>query len=288
MESESVGFEKVVLWMNKPLIYIGGVPVTLGGLSSAFLILLISVFVSVFIQRILVRRLLQTGHLKSGAVYAIGRMVQYSIIVLASVLAVQCVGLNLGSLAVVFGFLSVGIGFGLQNITSNFISGLILLFERPIAVDDFVTVDSHVGTVKEINMRASLIETPDNIRIIVPNSKFIEGNVTNWTHGNSQVRIHCKVGVAYGSDILKVKEALLKVAANDPDVLKEPQAQVRFSSFGDSSLDFELLVWIDTPALQEHIRSQINYAIDAAFRENGIQIPFPQRDLHIRSSNVSF
>lgn len=285
---ESTGLGDVARWINKPLFRIGDSPVTIAGIGSAGFIFFIAFFLSMIVQRIIVAKLSRASRLKSGAIYAIGRVVHYLIIVFAAILAAQCVGLNLGSLAVVFGFLSVGIGFGLQNITSNFISGLILLFERPIAVGDFVTVDDQRGTVRQINMRSSLIETLDNVRIIVPNSKFIEGNVTNWSHGSTNVRIHCKVGVAYGSDTSKVKETLLEVAAGNKDVLERPAPAVRFVGFGDSALDFELLVWIVEPEMQYVIHSDINFAIDAAFREAGIQIPFPQRDLHIKSSEVSF
>jgi len=288
MRLQSAGLEGVVKWMNRPLFYIGGSPVTFGGVGSAIFIILIALFLSALIQKVIISKLSRASRLKSGAAYAIGRVVHYLIVILATVIAAQCIGLNLGSLAVVFGFLSVGIGFGLQNITSNFISGLILLFERPIAVGDFVTVDEQRGTVKQINMRSSLIETLDNVRIIVPNSKFIEGNVTNWSHGSTRIRMHCPVGVAYGSNVPAVKEALLNVALGHKDVLKEPPPVVRFLGFGNSSLDFELLVWIDAPENQYAIHSDINYKIDDIFRESGITIPFPQRDLHIKSSEVTF
>ncbi|MFT5206777.1 MAG: small-conductance mechanosensitive channel [Candidatus Omnitrophota bacterium] len=285
---QSVGLGGVAKWINKPLFYISGSPVTLGGIISAILIIFAALFISALIQRIIRSKLSKTSRLKSGVIYAIGRVAHYLVVILAAIIAAQCIGINLGSFTVVFGFLSVGIGFGLQNITSNFISGLILLFERPIAVGDFVTVDGQRGTVKQINMRSSLISTLDSVSIIVPNSKFIEGKVTNWTHGSPKVRIHCPVGVSYGSDIAKVKEALFEVATQHKSVLNKPLPDVRFIGFGDSSLDFDLLIWINEPEKQEPIRSDINYAIDAAFRQTGIEIPFPQRDLHIKSSNVSF
>jgi small-conductance mechanosensitive channel len=285
---ESVGLGVVTKWMNKPLFYIGEAPVTFGGVGSAVLIILFALFLSAVIQRIIIGKLSKTSKVRSGVTYAIGRVIHYVIILLAATLAAQCVGFNLGSLAVVFGFLSVGIGFGLQNITSNFISGLILLFERPISVGDFVTVDNQVGTVRQINMRSSLIETLDNVRIIVPNSKFIEGNVTNWSHGSTRIRIHCPVGVAYGSDVPKVQACLMTVATEHQEVLKTPAPAVRFLGFGNSSLDFELLVWIDEPEHQYLIHSDLNFNIDSAFRASGVTIPFPQRDLHIKSSNVKF
>ncbi|MFT5207548.1 MAG: small-conductance mechanosensitive channel [Candidatus Omnitrophota bacterium] len=283
LKLKSAGLGQIARWMNHPIFNIGETPVSLGGIASSFFIMFIAFLLSGLSQKVLSSRLSKGSKLKSGSIYAIGRVAHYFILVIGSILAAQCVGLNLGSLAVVFGFLSVGIGFGLQNITSNFISGLILLFERPISVGDFVTVDSQLGTVREINMRSSLIETQENIRIIVPNSKFIEGNVINWSHGNTRVRINCPVGVAYGSDVSKVKEALMGVAMEHEMVMKHPPPAVRFIGFGDSSLDFRLLMWINDPEEQYAIKSDINFGIDAAFRRAGIQIPFPQRDLHIKT-----
>ena len=188
------------------------------------------------------------------------------------------------SVWVVAGALGVGIGFGLQNIVANFVAGLVLLFERPIEVGDRVTVQDVEGNVRDINFRATTVLTTDNITVIVPNSQFLNNPVTNWSHGDPRVRIHVPVGVAYGSDVEKVTRSLLGVAAATEGVLKDPAPSVFFRDFGDSSLDFELLVWIDQPARHIQIRSRINYAIDAAFRKEGIEIPFPQRDMHVRSA----
>ena len=185
-------------------------------------------------------------------------------------------------MAVVFGFLSVGIGFGLQNVTSNFISGLILLVERPISVGDFVSVEGQVGKVLQINMRSTIIMTLDNLAIIVPNSKFVENNVINWSFQDTKVRIHCPVGVAYESDVAKVKETLLSVAKAHPDIVEYPSPEVRFLEFGSSSLNFDLLVWTDEANKQYLLKSQINYAIDEAFRKANIRIPFPQQDLYLQ------
>ncbi len=185
-----------------------------------------------------------------------------------------------------FGFLGVGIGLGLQNITSNFTAGLLLLIERPVAVGDFVNVEGQIGRVTDINMRATRIRTQDNIVIIVPNSKFVDNPVINWSIEDQRVRLHNPVGVAYGSDIQKVTEALMAVAVNHPDVLNSPEPEVRFLGFGNSSLDFDLLYWIDEPRTQFRVQSQINYQIDDAFRREGITIPFPQRDLHLKMGDA--
>jgi small-conductance mechanosensitive channel len=170
----------------------------------------------------------------------------------------------------------------MQNITSNFIAGLILLLEQPISIGDFISVENQIGKVTHINMRSTVIQTLDNISIIIPNSKFIENPVINWSHEDPLVRMRCPVGVAYGSDTALVRETLLQSAASVPGVLKSPVPEVHFLNFGDSSLDFELLVWTDHAEKQSALRSQINYAIDAAFRKADIQIPFPQRDIRLQ------
>jgi potassium efflux system protein len=203
---------------------------------------------------------------------------------LGIIVAVQSIGLNLTSLAVVFGLLSVGIGFGLQNIVSNFISGLIILFERPIKIGDQITIGDVLGKVSNISLRATLIRTFDNISIIVPNSEFITSQVINWSHRDPKIRIHVNVGVAYGSDVPLVINSLLEVAQNHPEVLKDPAPKVWFIEFGDSSLNFDLLAWILSPKRRPDVISDLNKGIDEIFRKNKIQIPFPQIDLHIRSS----
>ncbi len=275
-------FSQIVEWMNKPLVHLGQNPVTLGGMGSAVLVFGVALFLSGIVQHILSDRLTQKFNLSSGMTYAFRKLLHYLFVILGVILAAQCIGLNLGALAVLFGFLSVGIGFGLQNVTSNFISGLILLFERPISAGDFISVEGQAGTVEKISMRATHIQTLDNVTLIVPNSKFIENSVTNWSYGDTRVRLRCPVGVAYGSDLDAVTKALQDVAAAHPEVLKDPAPEIRFLEFGDSSLNFTLLLWIDDPRHQFVVRSQINYAIDEAFRKKGIQIPFPQRDLHLK------
>lgn len=284
MDSETNVYGQILKWMNMPLIHIGETPLTLGGIAGSFFIVLAALFISAIIQRVITRNASARWKLNPGMTYALTRIIHYCILIAGAVLAAQCVGLNLGSFAVIFGFLSVGIGFGLQNVTSNFIAGLILLLERPINVGDMISVEGQAGVVIQINMRSTVIETFDRISIIVPNSKFIEGSVINWSHGDTTVRVHCPVGVAYGSDTAKVREVLLRVARENENVLKNPEPSVQFIKFGDSSLDFELLIWLSRPDIQKTVVSEINFAIDAAFREADIQIPFPQRDLHLKAS----
>ena len=211
------------------------------------------------------------------------RVIHYILIVIGMTLAFNIVGIQLTSLTMIFGLVGVGIAFGLKNITSNFISGIILLFERPISVGDFIEVGEAIGQVNSINMRATTITTRDNITLIVPNSKFIEDTVTNWSIGDLKIRIVISVRVAYGSDTKLVEGLLLMTAAEHPEVLPDPEPGVLFREFGDSALNFALRVWIPDPANRSVIASDLNHAIDAAFKENGIEVPFPQRDVHIHS-----
>jgi len=280
------GLEIFIKWINYPFVHVGDSPVTASGLFVSLAIVVVAVIVSGFVQRIVGSSLEKNFKLEGGLIYAIKRFLHYAIIAFGVIIAAQTIGLNLGSLAVIFGFLSVGIGFGLQNVTSNFISGLILLLERPVSVGDLIEVEGRVGKVLKISMRSTIVRTLDNVTIIVPNSQLIENQVINWSVEDPRLRIHCPVGVAYGSDIEKVKGALMSVAENHPDVLKEPKSQVRFLEFGDSSLNFDLLLWINNPPKKDLIRSEINYAIDAAFRKEDITIPFPQRDIHLQSTEA--
>ena len=179
--------------------------------------------------------------------------------------------------------LSLGIGFGLQEIVSNFVSGLILLFERPLQVGDLVQVGETVGVVERINIRATTVRTLDNEFILVPNRELVTKDVVNHTHNDPRLRVRVPVGVAYGSDLELVREALLSAARDNRLVLKRPAPEAFFKGFGDSSLDFELRAWISRPLDRPAVTSELNNKIDEAFRAAGVTIPFPQRDLHLRS-----
>jgi small-conductance mechanosensitive channel len=203
--------------------------------------------------------------------------------VTGTVVAFQFIGLNLSGLAVIFGFLSVGIGFGLQNITSNFVSGIILLFERPIRIGDRVTVGDTEGDVVAINMRSTTIRSLRNITIIVPNSEFISSQVVNWSHGDPKVRLDVPVGVSYNSDLDTVINALYEVGKENVDIMDDPKPEVLFDEFGDSSWNLKLRAWLKNPYDYYRIRSSINSDIVRKFRHYGIEIPYPQRDLHVRS-----
>jgi len=263
------------------LFSLGNARITPIAIIELFLIIAFFFILSKYIRRLFQRRILPRFKLADGAQFVILRLVHYILMVIGMALAINVVGIQLTSLAVIFGLIGVGIAFGLQNITSNFISGIILLFERPVSVGDYIEVEGTSGRVSAINVRATTVVTVDNITLIVPNSKFIEDTVINWSVGDPRIRITVSVGVAYGSDTELVTRLLLKAAEDHPEVLSEPKPDVLFKDFGDSSLNFELRVWIPSPVGRFKVASDLHYAIDAAFRENGVTIAFPQRDVHL-------
>jgi small-conductance mechanosensitive channel len=267
-----------------PLVHVNQKPLTIMSILLGVIILLIFVLISRGLRKLLKSRLFDKHHLDEGIQLVILKLTHYLLMGLGIIIAVQSIGLNLTSLAVVFGLLSVGIGFGLQNVAANFVSGLIILFERPIKIGDRITIGDVWGDVMNINLRATLIRTIDNIAIIVPNSEFISSRVTNWSYRDPKVRVHIPVGVAYGSDVALVTSSLLEAARSHPEVMPDPAPNVWFTEFGNSSLNFELLVWTLDPKRRPEVISDLNKSIDAIFRKNKIEIPFPQRDLHIRSS----
>ncbi len=255
-------------------------PLSLG----AFLLTCVVVFLLGRGIRLLITRLLaRRTKASQGAAYALGRIAQYVVGVSGVLLGLENVGVSLTALTALGAVVSVGIGFGLQNITQNFVSGVILLLERPVQKGDFVRLGDTEGFVVDIEMRATRVLTRDGISVLVPNSKLITEEVVNLSAPTEVYRIRIGVGVAYGSDTQRVREVLLEVAANDARVRENPRPVVYFRNFGESSLDFELAVWLDTPEVQPETASDLRFAIDAAFRKNGISMPFPQRDLNLGS-----
>ena len=222
-----------------------------------------------------------------GRQHALFQIVKYIIIVLAGVIILESIGVKVTILLAGSAALLVGLGFGLQQIFNDFVSGLILLFEGTIKVGEVVEVEGIVGRVMRIGLRTSEVETRDNIVMIIPNSKFTSETVINWSHNQQFTRFRVSVGVAYGSDTKLVRNALLECAAEHNFVAKKPKPKVRFIDFGDSSLDFELLFFSDNMFRIERVKSDIRFQIDQKFRVNKIQIPFPQRDLHIIADQVA-
>ena len=270
-----------------PLAWNAALPAIKLSLVQIFLLvaLLIGVFwISSRTKRFLFNRLLAQSGLDRSLQYAIAQVVSNIVLVVGIFIVLENTGIHLAALAVFAGAVGVGLGFGLQNIASNFISGLVILAERPISIGDRVEVAGIAGQVEHIRARSTVIRTNDNIMMIVPNTKFIDSPVTNWTYGDRRVRFRIPVSVAYGSDIVKVRDTLLAVAGENRHTLKEPVPGVFLENFGENAIDFKLVVWSsEMSARPSRYRSDINFAIAEKFREAGIEMPFPQRDLHIRS-----
>jgi potassium efflux system protein len=264
---------------------VGSLKIVPARIALALVTLGVLVAVSAWFQGQMRMRWVSKMPMERGAREAMVTMIGYIGVSIAIVITLGVSGIDYSNLAIIAGALSLGIGFGLQNIVNNFVSGLILLFERPVKTGDWVVVGNTEGYVKRISIRATEIQTFDRADVIVPNSELISGQVTNWMLRDTGGRARIPVGVAYGSDTQKVKEILLQVAADHPQVITGNTSlptRVLFREFGDSSLNFELRCYIKNIDDRINIISDINFSIDAAFRENGIQIPFPQRDLHVK------
>jgi small-conductance mechanosensitive channel len=261
-------------------------------LSLVQIFLLIALLIAVFwfssrTKRFLFNRFLVKSGLDRALQYAIAQIVSNLVLVIGIFIVLENTGIHLGALTVFAGAVGVGVGFGLQNIASNFISGLVILAERPITIGDRVEVAGVVGQVQQIRARSTVILTNDNIAMIVPNSKFIDSPVTNWTYSDPRVRFRVPIGVAYGSDVNKVREALIAAGRSNSHVLEDPAPSVFLNKFGESSIDFELVVWSSEMSHRpSRFKSDLNFAIEEKLREAGIEIPFPQRDLHIRSGTL--
>ncbi len=227
-------------------------------------------------------RILQVTGMSRSAQEMVSIIVRYSFIFIGVIVLLQVWGLDLSSLTILASALGVGIGFGFQDIAKNFGSGLVLLLERPIQVGNFIELGEYQGIVERVGARSTLIKTLDGISIIIPNSRFLEEELTNWDHDSPVSGLRLPIGVAYGSDIEAVRTALTDITKANPDILPKPAPQVLFKGFGDSSLDFELRVWTSKPSKQMIIKSNLFFQIEAILRKRNIEIPFPQRDLHVR------
>ncbi|MEK6775589.1 MAG: mechanosensitive ion channel domain-containing protein, partial [bacterium] len=256
---------------------------TVGHVITAGAVLYSAFLVSWTVQSVLINDVFPKSHVGKGTGISIIRLFHYAMILVGVMLALGAMGFELKNLIIFTGALGIGIGFGLQNIANNFVSGLILLFERPIKVGDIVQITGVWGEVKQIGLRATVVETFDRAEIIVPNSDLVSNQVTNWTFSDRMARLVITVGIAYGSDVPLTMRLLSEAARGHPLVLKNPEPQVLFIRFGESSLDFELRIWIEDVRNLFLLKSELHQEIDRTFRASGVEIAFPQRDLHIRS-----
>ena len=265
------------------LFRIQNVGITISHLVVAILSFLVALVFSKIARFFLKKKIFRRMDVDTGLEYAMLRFTHYAILISGVYVGLKIINIPLGALVGLLAILGVGIGFGLQNLTANFISGIILLLERPVKVGDRIEVDGVWGDVKKINLRTTVVTTPDNISIIIPNSNLLENKVINYYHTNRDIRLHVPVGVAYGSDVQKVTSILQKVARENKNVLKNKPPAVWFLEFGDSSLNFELLCWIPDAALKYDVLNRLNRRIDEEFRKADVEIPFPQHDSHVRS-----
>ena len=265
-------------------------PLTLARLFYGFVIVFGMFILSKYVQWVLRRQVLQAFQIAQHTQFILLRFIHFTFILVGVLISLSTLGISFTTLALIFGGLSIGIGFGLQNIALNLISGFILIFERPIKIGDLVEIiDVNIfGRVSSINLRSTVIVALDEKEIIVPNSQLVTEAVHNLTHYNNRYRVRISVGVSYSSDVALVKDTLLEVANAHPEVIKQPIPDidnvtapfVRFISFGDSSLDFELLAWIPDSFQRFDVASDLHFMIWEKFQEYGIKIPYPQRDIH--------
>lgn len=281
------------IFFNKQWFQIGETNITLSTVLGLIIILVTVNWFAKFVEKVIYSRVSRNVNsgLSNSSLYALSRISRYIILFIGIVVGLNFIGFNLSSLALLGGALGVGIGFGLQNIFNNLVSGIIILVEQTLKVGDFVDLQSGVmGRVSEINMRYTRITTNDQVDIIVPNSEFINGRVINWTLGDLNRRMHIPFGVAYGTDKDIVKECAIKAANSVSYTLadKKSEIDVWLVNFGDSSLDFELIVWVGLEGVKTpgKVHAKYLWAIETELAKAGVEIPFPQRDLHVRSGSL--
>lgn len=272
------------LW-DYPLFSFGGnPPILVSQLVLVVLVLLVGYFASKVTARLLHRRLVKT-EMRADASYLLERVVFYLLLIVVVMTALSLLNVPLAAFAFVSGAVAIGVGFGAQNLINNFISGWILLMERPVRIGDFIEIDNHMGVIDRIGNRSTRIHRVDGVHMLIPNSQMLERVVVNWTLIDNRIRTTLRVGVAYGSPVAKVAELIEQAVTEQPDVLDEPPISVVFEDFGDSSLVFDAYFWANVGGERflREIRSAIRYRIDELFHDNGITIAFPQRDVHVNT-----
>nr|MBC7612243.1 mechanosensitive ion channel [Pseudopedobacter sp.] len=287
METLKYIFQQIKDFLDYKIFTLGNNEITFWKLTVFILSIIILIVGVNIISRLLKNKVLPKRNLDLGMRYSIANLFRLFFITIGIIIIISTSGVDMSVLTILFGTLGIGIGFGLQSVFSNFISGIIILIERPVKVGDRIEIGDTTGDVIEISFRATTILTNDNINIIVPNSDFINKEVINWSHNDKVVRFKIPIGVSYLSDVRLVEKLLLEVALENEDVLKELPSVVRFINFGESSLNFELRIWTTTLIhKQGKITSDLNFAILEKLLQNNIVIPFPQQDVHIINSKT--
>lgn len=278
-------YERIVsvLTYEVPIAVGGDMRVSIQSLVLGLIVLLVALRLSKTARLVLQSRVLRKVPLDTGMVYALDRLVHYGVMTAGALFAFKVgLGVDYTGLVVVLTALSVGLGLGLREITSDVAAGFVLLFERPVRVGDRVRLDREIeGDVVSIGLRATRIVTNDRLTVIVPNSRLTNQDYVNWSYLNEPIRLHIPVGVAYGTDVQLVRTLLLAAVADVNRLVDEPRPDVRLVGFGDSCLDFEVLVWTNEPMAHPQIRSDVNLGIEREFGAAGVVIPFPQRDIHV-------
>lgn len=271
------------IW-NYELFRVGASSILVSQLVLVIFVVVAGYFVSKLTERLIGIRLAKT-HLRADASYLLQRIVFYALLVVVAMTALSLLNVPLAAFAFVSGAVAIGVGFGAQNIVNNFISGWILLMERPVRIDDFVEIDEHVGTIVCIGNRSTLMHRVDGVHILIPNSQMLERVVVNWTLVDERIRSTVRVGVAYGSPVRKVEELVRQAVNEEKDVLSDPAPVVIFEDFGDNALIFDAFFWADVGGerAMRQIRSSIRFRIEELFRENDIVIAYPQRDIHMNT-----
>ena len=275
---------KYLSWLESG-ISIGGTRITIINVAYLIIFLVFFRFLSRIIREGLQNRVLPRTRLDIGARASFVNVVIYAFWILAIYTGINILGINLSSLAFMAGALGIGIGFGLQNVVNNFVSGIILLFDPSIQVGDMVQIGEDWGTVNRINIRTTIVQTFDNASLIIPNSEMLSNKVTNWSFKDPKVRRQVDVGVAYGSDVQLVRKILLEIVGDMPEIMNDPAPRVDFTDFGDSALIFRVRFWISSPEFWLGAPTELRFRIDEEFKKNGIEIAFPQQDIHIRSAS---
>jgi potassium-dependent mechanosensitive channel len=264
--------------------WIGGLHLTVGLIVLTAALIAATLTVSGAAQAVLSEEVYPRWMVDAGVGASINRLVHYAVVLLGILTVIGALGFELQNIVIIGGAIGVGIGFGLQSMVNNFVSGLILLVERPVKAGDVVVIGDVWGKITQVGLRATVVETFDQSEIVVPNSDLISKPVTNWTRSSRGARLTVPIGVAYGSDVPLVMRRLREAAEAHKLILRDPPAQVFFLGFGESSLKFELKAWIANVNDRLGVCSELNQAIDASFRQDGIEIPFPQRDLNLRNA----